>query len=76
MSIRKLGGPALKIFIFLLGFSFISGPLPLLAANESVLESAHFFIHFENETRPEVRQEVVDFYEQVASTLEENSQER
>lgn len=71
MSIRKLGRLALKIFIFLLGFSFLSGPLPLLAANESILERAHFVIHFENETRPEVKQEVVDFYEQVASTLEE-----
>lgn len=71
MIIRKLGRLALKICIFLLSFSFFSGPLPLLAANEYVMESAHFFIHFENETRPEVRQEVVDFYEQVASTLEE-----
>ena len=71
MSNWKLGRLALKIFIFLLSFSFLSGTLPLLAANETTLESAHFVIHFENETQPEVRQEVVDFYEQVANTLEE-----
>lgn len=34
-------------------------------------DSQHFVIYFENESRPEAREEIVNFYEQVAVTMEE-----
>jgi|GEM_PF-811013 len=42
-----------------------------LAEETNCVASAHFVIHFENEPSQEVRQEIINFYENVASTLEE-----
>lgn len=60
----------LAIFIFVLLMS--SSALQLVRGEEiAIVDSEHFTIYFQNEPNPEVRQEIVNFYEQVASTLEE-----
>jgi len=68
VKMRTISG-LLVIFFLVTLFGQGSG----LAQSEpgALLESEHFTIYFQNEPNPEVRQEIVNFYEQVASTLEE-----
>ncbi|MGB9553317.1 MAG: hypothetical protein ACPL7L_02965 [bacterium] len=70
MSYRQSGNLAHKLSIFLLSFSLLFLSSSLQAMEEILLESPHFVFHFQNEPNPKVRQEIVNFYEQVASTLE------
>jgi len=51
----------------------ISFPVLYLVRGEEnvIVESDHFTFYFQNETCPEVREEIVNFYEQVANILEE-----